>query len=455
MASDPSPESCPGSLLALVSVSADERVPRASGAAIERLVPYVPRISLEWLAGTPTARHKQIEGTLVFVDISGFTQLTERLSRKGKIGAEEMNDLLDVCFTEFLGVAYEYGAGVVKWGGDAVLLLFDGDGHESRGCRAAYEMRRTMRSAGRLRTSSGSVMLRMSIGVHSGCFDFFLVGDLHRELVVTGPASTTTVAMEGMAGAGEIAISPVTAHALDRECLGVERGQAVLLKRSPAAERSLAAAVGAVTGIPIELCVPVEIREHLLAGDSEAEHRPLTIAFIHFGGTDTLLVRDGPDALADALEQCLGRVQRISHEHGVAFFDTDIAADGGKIILIAGAPRSSGSDEERMLHAMNAVMAAGSPLPLRIGVNWGRIFVADFGPPHRRTYSVKGDAVNLAARLMARADPGQIVVTTGVLDRSRTRFDAVALEPFRVKGKGEPVQAYVLGSRARPGGGRR
>ncbi|HYA08444.1 MAG TPA: hypothetical protein VEG24_02575, partial [Gaiellaceae bacterium] len=72
----------------------------------------MPRISLEWLAETPAARHKRIDGTLAFVDISGFTQLTERLSRKGKIGAEEMNDLLDACFTEFLAVAYRYGAGV-------------------------------------------------------------------------------------------------------------------------------------------------------------------------------------------------------------------------------------------------------------------------------------------------------------------------------------------------------
>ena len=36
----------------------------------------------------------------------------------------------------------------------------------------------------------------MSIGIHGGLLDFFLVGDLHRELVVTGPAATRTVEME-------------------------------------------------------------------------------------------------------------------------------------------------------------------------------------------------------------------------------------------------------------------
>ena len=114
-------------------------------------------------------------------------------------------------------------------------------------------------------------------------------------------------------------------------------------------------------------------------------------------------------------------------------------------MLMAGAPRSTGNDEEAMLRAMRAVIDADSPLPLRIGVNWGRIFVSDFGPAYRRTYSVKGDAVNLAARLMAKAEPGQILTTDDVLERARSRFDTVALEPFEAKGKSEPVQAYVVG----------
>jgi class 3 adenylate cyclase/tetratricopeptide (TPR) repeat protein len=418
---------------------------RAAGVDVRRLVPYVPRLSIEWLAETPEVRHKQIDGTLAFVDISGFTQLTERLSRKGKIGGEEMNDLLGACFTELLDVAYNYGAGVIKWGGDAVLVLFDGRGHAARGCRAAFEMQRTIRSAGRLRTSSGPVTLRMSIGIHSGLFDFFLVGDLHRELVITGPGATETVATEAVAEAGEVAVSAATAAELDPGCLGPPRGAAFLLERPPDAPTLFIEHVGDIGDLPIEVCVPIDLREHLLADESEPEHRPLTSGFIHFGGTDELLAGEGPEALAQALEQTLGAVQRITREHGVAFFDSDIATDGGKVLLISGAPRSHGNDEERMLRAADAVMRTGAPLPLRVGVNRGRVFVADFGPPYRRTYSVKGDPVNLAARLMAKAEPGQVVVADEVLERSRSRFEANELEPFMVKGKSEPIRASVLG----------
>ena len=44
--------------------------------------------------------------------------------------------------------------------------------------------------------------------------------------------------------------------------------------------------------------------------------------------------------------------------------------------------------------------------PIRIGVNRGSVFVGEVGPPYRRTFTVMGDAVNLAARLMAKAETG-------------------------------------------------
>jgi class 3 adenylate cyclase len=52
-----------------------------------RLVPYVPRLLIEWQAKAPGTSFCEIEGTLVFVDISGFTRMSERLARKGKVGA--------------------------------------------------------------------------------------------------------------------------------------------------------------------------------------------------------------------------------------------------------------------------------------------------------------------------------------------------------------------------------
>src|SRR4051812_11091902 len=98
----------------------------------DSLLPYVPRLALAWAATGDDPRHRRIHGSLAFVDISGFTKLTERLARKGKVGAEEMSDILSATFAALLAEAQEDGADLVKWGGDAVLLLFQGDDHAQR-----------------------------------------------------------------------------------------------------------------------------------------------------------------------------------------------------------------------------------------------------------------------------------------------------------------------------------
>ena len=47
--------------------------------------PYVPRPVIDWIEHHPELRHRVIDGTVVFVDISGFTKLSEELTKHGKI----------------------------------------------------------------------------------------------------------------------------------------------------------------------------------------------------------------------------------------------------------------------------------------------------------------------------------------------------------------------------------
>jgi len=192
--------------------------------------------------------------------------------------------------------------------------------------------------------------------------------------------------------------------------------------------------------------LPPPIRTQLLLTPGESEHRRIAVAFVQFSGTDGLLKSAGPDATAAALDECVRNVQHACADHDVTFLESDINRDGGKIMLIAGAPRSSRHDEERMLRAVREIVGRPGTLALRAGVNRGAVFSGDFGPDFRRTYSVKGDAVNLAARVMAKAAPGQVLATRAVVAASRTAFQYQALPPFTVKGKSRPVEAVVVGA---------
>ncbi len=171
----------------------------------------------------------------------------------------------------------------------------------------------------------------------------------------------------------------------------------------------------------------------------------MTIAFIRFEGSDALIERSGPDAAAEALQRLVSVVEAAAEEQEVTFLGSDVDADGGKLILTAGAPRITGDDEEHMLLALRRIVETDLPLPIRIGVHRGSVFAGDIGPFYRRTYTVMGDAVNLTARLMAAAEPGHIYATAPVLDHSDTVFETTDLAPIAVKGKAQPVQAWSMG----------
>ena len=402
------------------------------------LAPFVSELARTWALETPEQTVRTVRGSLVFADISGFTRLTERLAAKGRIGAEEMSDHLDAVLTPLLSAAYDRGGWLVKWGGDALLLMFDAADHPLRAASAASAMRSELRRVGSLTTSVGRVRLRMSIGLHEGEFTFHLVGNRHRELLITGAAATLTARLEATADAGEILMSPALAALLPAACRGAVKGEGVLLARPPVLSDP-AAAVRPPTG-DVSGLVPELVLHHLRNGGGSEEHRPVAVGFVEFAGLEQL----GPSG-ADAVHTLIDVIQAACHRFRVSFHETDISPDGGKVMLVAGAPRSLEDPAGAMLWTLRQVFDQPSSLSLRAGVSLGRAFTGAVGPARRRSYSVKGDVVNLAARIMGRTAPGEIWATPALFEAAHTRFDSADVPPFTVKGKSAPVSVRSVG----------
>src|SRR5690606_21632345 len=169
-------------------------------------------------------------GWMVFADISGFAAISERVATRGRIGAGEPVGSLSRVFGAMLDAAASRGGQLLKFGGDALLFLFDGDDHVEQACSTAVEMRSELRRASEIITSVGRLSLSISIGVHSGQFHLFLVGDPHRELVVAGPGTTKVVVCEGAASAGQIVVSEETAALLPARAVRARDDGARLLR---------------------------------------------------------------------------------------------------------------------------------------------------------------------------------------------------------------------------------
>lgn len=407
--------------------------------------PYVPLLVRQWLdAPDPDTRHRVLDGSIVFADISGFTKLSERLDRIGREGAEQVTEVIGGAFNQLLIPAYAYGGTLVKFGGDALLLFYRDEDHEIRAASAALEMRRVLRAMGPISTPAGKVVLRMSQGVHSGAFDFFLVGSTFRELIMAGAAATHVHEVEGAAGSGQIVVSGVAAQALPAANLGSAKGPGRLLRGSLLPLQDSSQAVYEV-GHDLAPFVASALREPIARGAVVSEHRPVTNAFVRFSGLDELLASD-PEAVTATLAELIDDIQAAIEPRDIAILNTDVYPDGLKIQLSAGAPITTGEDEENMLLAVNELTSKDRLLPLHIGVTRGPVFAGDVGTMFRRGYTVMGDQVNLAARLMARAARNQVLVTDAALRGSRTVFETRELEPFLVKGKVKPVTAFALGA---------
>lgn len=403
--------------------------------------PFVPRLAAEWDEQAPGRRSRVLDASLLGLDISGFTALSERLAEKGRLGAEELIALISASYSGLIDLSERYGGDLLKFRGDALLILFAGDRHEERAARAALAMQAYVDESSAGGSSVGPVRLGMSAGLVSGPCHFFLLGRHHRELIVCGPSASATLELEDAAMTGEILVSARTAEALEGFVAG-ERDGAFLLDRTAPREELPPRPGDPVPAGDLANLVPPLLRVPIEEDAVEAEHRQATAAFVKYAGTDALVA--DLDAAESSLAELADVVSVETHERGITWLESDIDRDGGKLYLVAGAPASSGNDEERMLRALRGIVDAHAGPPVGVGVNRGRVVAGPIGSPTRRTYAVMGDTVNLAARLSARAAKGEILASGDVLQRSRAQFETEQRQ-FLMKGKAKPVTGHSVG----------
>jgi class 3 adenylate cyclase len=165
--------------------------------------------------------------TLLFSDLSGFSQLC------GRLDAERVVRILNIHLSVMTDVIMDYGGTIDEFQGDAILVLFGApilaadDARRALAC--SIEMQRAMEQVNQRLSDEGLPALEMSVAVHSGEVVAGNIGSYRRaKYGVVGQAVNQVTELETFTRGGEILCSEETIREVGDFFEWEERGEICL-----------------------------------------------------------------------------------------------------------------------------------------------------------------------------------------------------------------------------------
>ncbi|HWL48485.1 MAG TPA: AAA family ATPase [Acidimicrobiia bacterium] len=383
-------------------------------------------------------------GAALFADISGFTNLTEVLSRNlgARRGAEELTRLLNQVFGPITSAIHEHGGSVISFGGDSVTSWFDGD-DGSQATAAALSLRSFIQVFQDQEAGGPAGDIDIKVAVVSGRSRRVRVGRPEHSYmdVLAGEVVERLSSEAELLQRGEVAVSEEVAEAL---------GFRAELRTMSSDGRvrylvdSLTSAPDRVIAIDDYAIDETAAREWLLPDVHEqieqrldglmAELRDVVTVFVGFEGLDH--VHD--DDAGATLDACVSWAQEVLGRYEGVVLQVLIDDKGCHLYAVFGA---SISHEDEARRAVIAALELTEPSPesgvnseVRVGIASGMAYVGSYGGPKRMTYGAHGPVVSLAARIMQQTPPGEVHVTEEIAANPSARVDFTLLGPGEFKG---------------------
>ncbi len=423
---------------------------------VAQAIYHQPRVPSE-----PTAQ--RFLAAVLFTDISGFTPLAEALSQSGPTGAEELTHLINLYFTSMIEIVQTYHGQVVKFSGDALTVLFKAEKISlteavRRAGECALTMQTRMGDFAQLRTSRGRASLSMKAGIGAGEVLACTIGGVagHWEYVV-GAAPLVQVALaERYAKPGQTVFSPqawvVAAPFFEIEGQLNDQGFArvsqvttclPVLTPEPLDWLHLTPAQQTLANDALRCYVPIAVKDRLgESADWLAELRRITVLFIGVAGFDYAAAN-----VVEKLQDFFVATQKVVDRYEGSLNKLAVDDKGTVLLILFGAaPFSHEDDIMRAVACALDLQAVAQAQQLRmvIGISEGGLFAGPVGAPSRREYTVIGDTVNLAARLMQYGNIGQIVISQRVKERAGVQFIFESLGQISLKGRADTTPAFLV-----------
>ncbi|MCB0175618.1 MAG: tetratricopeptide repeat protein [Anaerolineae bacterium] len=383
----------------------------------------------------------------LFVDISGFTVVTETLMQHQQSGVEELARIMRAIFDPLAASIYRHGGFISTCAGDAITALFPIEPDQPaqayrRALAAAWAIRQQMLTATQ-NTRYGAFHFTAKTGLGGGLVEWGIITGptAHQNAYYfKGPAVETCAQAEHYAAGNDIILS--------RDFYG-QLQPAVEVDPLPAVSdfvklTSVLAPLPEPGAIVLPEVTPEQAAafhpSELLQQKASGEFRHALNVFINLADMDS----------HPALVETMQVVFNLQQQYGGYLNRIDFGDKGCHLLLFWGAPIAYETDIERALNFLLDLRAAIAQ-PLRAGVTY-RISHAGFiGSKLREEYTCYGRGINLAARLMTHAPWGRIWLDEEMAQRADPDFAAEFIDKLPFKGFTDPMAVYQLLGRRETG----
>jgi len=391
----------------------------------------------------------QFEALTLYVDISGFTQLTEALMQQHKDGAEILSNAINRVFAPLVAQVYQHAGFIVNFAGDAFSAVFPiatpfsntRDTAVQHVLYTAAFIQDFVSQHGQLTTKYGDFTLGVKVGIGAGTVMWYILGNgTCYTYYIYGPALTMCFEAEKHAQSGDILISNPLAQEYN---LNTQNESASAYAKVWVLPTLHVDSVPTIVALPAAAMRPFiqDAIIELINRNAPAEFRQVVAIFITF---------DLPAAAFNLLKTFTLAILNLVTDYQGYFNKLDFSDKGSLMVVLFGAPIAHEHDLARaadFLLALRQQTAAWARLRWKVGVTYGTVYAGLIGGQERCEYGAIGDVMNLACRIMQHAAWGQIWFGENIAKQLSASYHVNALAAYTFKGKRDPQLIYTLSAK--------
>jgi predicted ATPase/class 3 adenylate cyclase len=362
----------------------------------------------------------------MFLDLSGFSTMTDVLMGHGQHGAEVLAELMHGVFDPLVESVFDYGGKIVGFAGDGVMALYpvesDARSTALQALTSAYVIQNRIQEHPVRQTIYGKFPVSARIGLAVGSVSWGILcssDETQASYYFRGSAVDESAESEHHASAGDILLT---------------QGMRELLRADIEVEScdSFCRFEGFLIELPRPIRVtfpPVDLEtsrlfmpEEVIAHDIRGEFRQIVNLFMRLPDITDLQMRD-----------LMSKVFALRDHYGGLLNRIDFGDKGCNLLLLWGAPVAYENDIAR---ALNFLLDLKSQVafPITSGVTYYIAHAGYLGSAMCEDYTCYGWGINLASRFMMSAASGETWVDDRIARRVSRRFEIEFLGTQLFKG---------------------